>query len=105
MKACNISPFSKDEKKVINDLVAKVREDNPSLAPEPAKGVKANDLDNTINLAAQIAFKVVKASEKVTYSNLTSLANKLGEVNFKVDTQDLRSVSYTHLTLPTKRIV
>ena len=76
LKACNISPLSKDEKRVINDLVAKVREDNPSLAPKPAKGVKAHDLDNTINLAAQIAFKVVKASEKVTNSNLTFLADK-----------------------------
>ena len=46
----------------INDLVEKVRDANPNLMPK-TRGVKATELDNTINIAAQIAFNVVKALE------------------------------------------
>ena len=80
---------------------------NSDYIPKDAKTVRSNARDLTYGMSVvirdcRISSKFIELDVSVNKNNLELLLEKLTSIG-QID--DSRPVSYTHLTLPTKRIV
>ena len=68
---------------------------------------KITDVSNCINRMLAVHEEKISQQEEIQIRNATEFTNDVKELHSRIttSTKELTAVSYTHLTLPTKRIV